>query len=190
MEFFEKQIQPRTKETKIMKSKFSVIAGVAAVGLLCSTYALAATQAVTANIAFDAAITLTKNADITFGTVQALTAGTYTIDTAAVVTPGGGGVVLGGSPVAGDILIQGSATQTINISVGGYTAGGIGGGVVPSAATCAYDSGAEAACTLNTQAAPTAAGKTLKVGVLVTVDALQTAGSVATPSFTVTVVYS
>lgn len=171
-----------------MKGKLSLIAGVAAAGLLCSSYAMAATQAVTANIAFDTAISLTKNADINFGSVAAVTAGDYTIDTAGVVTAGGGGVWLFGTPVAADINIVGSTTQAINITVGGYTAGGIGGGVVPSAATCKYDGGAEAACPLNAQAAP-GAGKTLKVGVKVTVDNAQTSGSAATPSFTVTVLY-
>ena len=68
--------------------------------------------------------------------------------------------------------------------------GGVGGGVSLSAATCAYNGGAAVPCSLSTQAAPTSAGKTLLLGVTVTVNASQTAGTTATPTFTITVVYT
>lgn len=146
----------------------------------------------TASVAFDSALTFGSLVDISFGKVQALTAGTYTIDTAGVVTPSGGGVLFPSTPVAGSMTIYGSATQTITISTGAYVAGGIGGGVTLSNATCSYNGGAETACDagLSTQAAPTSVGKTLLLGVRATVNASQTAGSAATPSFTVTVVYT
>lgn len=146
----------------------------------------AATQSVTANIAFDTAITLTKNADINFGVVRALTADTYTITTGAVVTAGGGATnILGGTPAAGNINIVGSSTQTIAISVGSYTANN---GVTPSNATCAYNGGGAGACSLTAQAAP-AAGKTLLLGVQVAASGAQAAGTSAAPTFVVTVVY-
>ena len=145
----------------------------------------AVTQSVTANIAFDNAITLTKNADINFGVVKASTADTYTITTAGVVTPAGSGQVLGGTAAAGNITIAGSSTQTVAISVGSYTANN---GVTPANATCAYNGGGAGACSLTGQAAP-GAGKTLLLGVQAVVDGTQAAGTSAAPTFVVTVVY-
>ena len=147
--------------------------------------ALAATQSVTANISFDTPITLTKNADISFGTVTAGVADTYTITTAAVVTAAGAGQWLGGTKTAGDITIAGSTTQTVNISAGSYTANN---GVTPQNAKCAYNGGAEVACSIVGAAAP-GAGKTLKLGTEAVVNGTQAAGSSAAPTFVVTVVY-
>jgi hypothetical protein len=144
----------------------------------------------TGAIGFDIPVSIDTVTNLNIGHVKALTAGTYTINTAGVVTPSGGGVVLYGTPNAGSFLIHGSATETISISVGSYTTGGVGGGVSLSAATCSYNGGAPGACTLSTQAAPTSAGKTLLLGVTVTVNASQTANTTATPTFTVTVVYT
>jgi hypothetical protein len=154
-------------------------------GVLAMSNAYAATQAVTANIAFDTPLSLTKNSDINFGTVKAGVASTYTISTANSISATGGGQWLYGTPAVGDITIAGSATQVVNISVGGYTANG---GVIPSNAQCAYDGGAEGSCTINSAAAP-GAGKTLLVGVDAAADGTQVAADTATPSFTVTVVY-
>ncbi len=80
--------------------------------------AYAATQSVTANMTFDTALSLTKNADIQFGFLKAATAGTYVIDTTGAVTPSGGGVVIGGTPAFGQITVVGSTTQTVAISFG------------------------------------------------------------------------
>ena len=49
---------------------------VAAAALLFSADAMAATSIVTANIAFDTPLSLTKNSDISFGTVSAGVAST------------------------------------------------------------------------------------------------------------------
>ncbi|MES2906891.1 MAG: DUF4402 domain-containing protein [Pseudomonadota bacterium] len=155
------------------------------VGLFTSA-AFAVTQSVTANIAFDTALTLTKNADINFGRVKAATADTYTINTAGTVTAAGSGQYLGGTTAAGNITIAGSTTQTINVSVGNYTANG---GVTPQSATCAYNGGGAAACSLTGVAAP-GAGKTLLLGVQAVVDGSQAAGTTAAPTFDVTVVYN
>lgn len=146
----------------------------------------AATQSVTANIAFDTGLTLTKNADINFGTVEALVAETYTITSAGVVTALGAGQILYGTPAAGDISIVGSTTQTIDISVGSYTANN---GVTPQNATCNYNAAGAGTCALSGVAAP-AAGKTLLLGVQAVVDGTQAAGSSAAPTFVITVVYS
>ena len=165
-----------------------------ALGLLGSVLtagsAYAATQSVTANIRFDTALALTKNFDINFGMVKASTAGDFTIDTAGTITPANGGVVIGGTPVVGDITIVGSTDQTIAISTGTYVAAGIGDGVTLSDATCKYGTATAAACDtpLTAQAAP-GAGTHLLLGVKATVDANQTAGTHPTPAFTVTVVY-
>lgn len=149
-----------------------------------------ATYAQSAALTFDAPLSIDTVTPIRFGFVQASTAGNFTIDKNGTITAGGGGVWLGGTKNAGSMRIVGSATQTITISTGSYVASGIGGGVTLSAATCAYNNGVEAACSLTTQAAPTSAGKTLVLGVRATVNASQTGNSAATPSFTVTVTYT
>ena len=154
--------------------------------LLCaSTAGVAATQSITTRITFDTPLSLVKNADINFGTVRARTASTYTITTAGVITATGSGQWLYGTKNPANITIAGSATQTVNISVGGYTANR---GVTPSAATCAYNGGASGSCTIVGAAAP-GTGKTLLVGVSAAANATRAAGSTSTPSFTITVVY-
>jgi len=158
-----------------------------AASLLASGGAYAATQSVTANMAFDSLLTLTKNADINFGTVAASTVGTYTISTAGVVTPSAGGVLIGGTPAFGQITITGSATQTVAISTGTYVADH---GVTPSAATCSYDGSAALACdTAITGLAAPGVGKVLKLGVKAVTDGSQAAASTAAPTFVVTVIY-
>lgn len=144
----------------------------------------------TGAIGFDLPLSIDTISNINIGHVQANTTGIYTIDTSGNVTTSGG-QWLSGSPSAGRLLIHGSATQTISISAGSYVAGGAGGGVTLSNVTCAYNGGAAVPCSLATQAAPTAGGKTLLLGVTVTVgNKSQADGSTATPSFTITVTYS
>lgn len=159
-----------------------------ATGLIAAaaTSAYAATQNVTANIAFDSALTIVKNADIDFGVVIEGVADTYTIDTAAVVTAAGPGEIIGGTPVAGDLTISGSATQVIDISVANYVADN---GVTPQNAICSYDGGAEADCNTLTGVAAPGAGKTLLLGVEADVDGTQVAGDTAAPTFDVVVNY-
>ena len=159
----------------------------AAAGALISSNALAATQSVTANIAFDTVLSITKNADINFGTVKAGVTGTHVITPAASVSSTGNAVWISGTPAAGDLTIVGSTTQTLTISAGGFTANE---SVTPSLATCSYNGGAvDADCSMATQAAP-GAGKTLLIGVTVTLDGTAAAGDSSTPSFTITVVYT
>lgn len=171
-----------------MKFSKKYLALAVAASLLASGGAYAATQSVTANMAFDSVLTLTKNADIDFGTVRAGTIGTYTINTAGTITPSGGGQVIGGTPAAGQITITGSGSQTLSISTGGYTAAN---GVTPSAATCSYDGAAASACDtpLTGLTAPGAGGRILRLGVRADTDGSQAAGATAAPSFTVTVIY-
>ena len=154
--------------------------------LLGASQAWAATQSVTANIAFDTPLTLNKTADINFGTETAANASTYRITTAGVVTTTvGTGTYLYGTRQEGIITIAGPAADTLTISVGGYTANN---GVTPSNASCAYNGGAAVTpCSYAAAVAPGAA-KTLLLGVDVTTDGTQAAGTSATPSFTVTVV--
>jgi len=171
---------------RVKKTQSVVRLAVGVAALLFSADAMAATQSVTANLAFDTPLTLTKNNDINFGTVIASTASTYTITTAGTVSATGSGQWLYGSKAAGSITLAGSTTQTVNISVGGYTPQG---GVTPSNAQCAYNGGGAGSCTISAAAAP-GAGKTLLIGVDAAVDGTQAAGSTAAPSFTVTVVYS
>ncbi len=150
--------------------------------------AYAATQSVTANIAFDTVLTLNKTADINFGIVAASTGGDYTITTAGAVSAANGGVIVGGTPQAASITVTGSATQTVAVSTGNYAADN---GVTPSAASCNYNGTAIADCDTGQSGltAPGGAGRTLTVGVTVDVDGTQGAGSSAAPTFDVIVIY-
>lgn len=143
----------------------------------------------TGNIGFDIPLSIDTVSNVSMGVVQASTAATYTINSAGVLTAGSG-TWLSGTLSAGNLLIHGSATQTISISAGSYTSSGQGGGVTVSNATCSYNGGAELPCSLSTQAPPTAAGKTLKLGITTTVNSKQSAGTSATPTFTITVTYT
>ena len=168
------------------KANFLALA-IGAAALLGAFQAWAATQSVTANIAFDAPVTLNKTADINFGTETAANASTYRITTAgAVTTTVGTGAHLYGATNAGSITIAGPAADTLTISVGGYTANN---GVTPSNASCSYvvPFAAVTPCSYAAAVAP-GAGKTLLVGVDVATDGTQAAGTAAAPSFTVTVV--
>lgn len=171
-----------------MRTKLLIAAlAIAIPGIAIAPAAFSATQSVTANIRFDTPMTLNKTADINFGSVTAGSASTYRISTAgAVSTVSGTGAALFGTTQAASITIAGSPTQTLNISVAGYTTQG---GVTPSNARCAYNGGAEQACSYAAAAAP-AAGKVLLVGADVAADGTQVAGATATPTFTVTVVYN
>ncbi len=166
--------------------KFSKLAMIVLPLAVVPVNAFAITQSITANIAFDAPLSMTKNSDINFGVVRAGINDVYTISTAGVVTAAGAGGTVFGTPTAGNITISGSTTQTIDISAGSYTANN---GVTPSNARCAYNGGASAACSLTTQAAP-GAGKTLLVGVDATVTGSPAAGATAAPTFVITVVYN
>jgi len=161
---------------------------VAAVALMIVPDAWSSTQSVTANIAFDTPLTLTKTSDINFGTVTAVNASTYQITTAgAVTTTAGTGAYLYGATTAGSITIAGPTADTLTISVGGYTANN---GVTPSNASCAYNGGAAVTpCSYTTAVAP-GAGKTLLLGATVAADGTQAAGTTAAPTFTVTVTYN
>jgi hypothetical protein len=165
--------------------KYTALAALA--GCMMCGAAYAATQSVTANATFDAVLSLTKNADINFGLLKAGTGGTYIINTAGVITPSAGGVVVGGTPAFGQITVTGSTTQTVAISTGSYVADA---GVTPSLATCNYNNADIANCdTGGTSLAAPGAGKVLKLGVKIVADGTQTAGSTAAPTFVVTVIY-
>lgn len=153
--------------------------------VLTGAQAHAAMQTVTAHIAFDTPLSLVKTSDIDFGSVQAVTADTYTISTSGVVTAAGTGTSLSGPTSAGNITVSGSTTQSVGISVGDYTSQN---GVSLQNAVCSYDGSAPGSCTV--ASAPAAGGgKTLLVGVDAVVDGTQVAGAAAAPSFTVTIVY-
>lgn len=153
--------------------------------LLFTVEAEAVTQSMTANIAFDTPLSLSKLSDINFGTVAVTTADTYTITTSGVVTAAGSGSRLYGAPTAGNITVAGSATQQIDISTGSYTSDG---GVTLQNATCSYDGSVAGPCTISNAVGP-GSGKTLLLGVQAVVDGTQLAGNVAAPSFTVTIAY-
>lgn len=179
------------KNIKNMKMKMAVLAGVAGLALY-STNAMAVTQSMTANIAFDTAITLTKNFDINFGFVTAGQVNTYALDTAGAVTVSGAGtgVWLGGTKVVGNIKVNGSATQTIDVIANNYAAAG---GVTPSLARCKYGAAAEASC--NTAMVGLAgpgggAGTILLVGISAAADGTQAAGATAAPTFDIVVTYT
>ncbi|MGB9154521.1 MAG: hypothetical protein WCD70_15705 [Alphaproteobacteria bacterium] len=166
-------------------SKYALV--IVTTGVMAAGAAYAATQNVTANIKFDTPLSLTKNNDIQFGTVKAAQAGTYVISTSNVVTASSGGVWLYGTPTAGSISVAGSTSTTVTVSTGSYAANG---GVTPSAATCKYGAGAAVACDSGISVAAPGASTPLLIGVQVVADGSQAAGSTATPSFTVSVIYN
>ena len=153
--------------------------------LLLASPTFAATQTMTANIGFDTSLTITKGNDINLGSVKATQAGTYVIAPNGGVTASNGGVYLGGGTQAGSLTIAGSSTQTVDISANNYVANA---GVTPSAATCAYNTGAAVPCSLASQTAP-GVGKPLLIGVTVAVDGTQNVGTSAAPSFDIVVNY-
>ena len=162
--------------------------GVVFAVILASVGASAGTQSVTANVSFDVPLTVTKDADISFGTLKAATSGTYVLAPNGTITPSNGGVVVGGSPAFGKITISGSATQTISITTGAYTANA---GVRASAATCVYDGMMISSCDTGTSglAAPGVSGKALLLGLTIDTDGTQAAGTTAAPTFVVAVIY-
>jgi len=168
--------------------KFCAGLSVAAMGLMIVPAAWSATQSVTANIRFDSPLTITKTQDIDYGSVTAGQNNTYTISPtgATSVSGSGTGTYLFGAPHAASINIAGSTTDTLNISVGGYTANN---GVTPANATCKYGAGAAGSCSIAAAASPSA-GTTLLVGADVTADGTQAAGTSAAPTFTLTIVYN
>lgn len=183
---FEEFVKGVNKEHIMYNVKTRHLLAYVSAAALISSNAMAATQSVTANIAFDTVLSIAKEHDIDFGTVKAAQSGTYVINTAGTVTPSGGGVWVSGSPTSGELTVSGSSTQTVSVSVGSYVANG---GVTPSAATCKWGGAAvDADCTFSGGAAP-GAGTTLLVGVQVDADGTQNAGDTAAPTFVVTVVY-
>ncbi|MGB9154522.1 MAG: hypothetical protein WCD70_15710 [Alphaproteobacteria bacterium] len=146
-----------------------------------------ATQSVIANIKFDTPLALTNNSNIQFGTVKAGQSGTYVIDTNNSITASGTGVWLYGTPASGNLSVSGSTTDAVTITTSNYVANG---GVTPSAATCKYGTGTATACDSGIPGAAPGTATPLLVGVQVVADGSQAAGSTATPSFTVSVVYN
>jgi hypothetical protein len=138
-----------------------------------------------ANIAFDAALALTNKTDIGFGFAKAAQSGVYSISPTGSVTASNNGVWIGGESHAGSVMIAGSNTQSVNISIDDYISSN---GVTPSAVTCSYNGDSSAPCSLFSQVPP-GAGKPLLLGITLTVDGTQTAGTTATPSFDVIVIY-
>jgi hypothetical protein len=144
----------------------------------------------TAAISFDNAVTMTLDNNLQFGTVTAANNSTYKVTAGSVFsTVSGTGTQMPGTQTtaAGNVTIYGSASDTISISTGSIVNSAH---VMLSAITCSYNGGAEAACSLSTQAAPTGAGKTLLLGVTAAVSGSPPAGTSETPSFTVTVTYT
>jgi len=163
--------------------------GIFALAMVFSTSAaLAATQNVTANVRFITPLSFTDVTNINFGTVTAGVAATYTITTAGVASTVGG-EYLSGTPVVGSVKINGSAFQTINISV---THGAAVSGVSVTASTCNYNAaGVASPCVVSGGAAPTSTGKTLLIGATVSADGNQVdSNTPISPVITITVVYT
>jgi hypothetical protein len=157
--------------------------------LLGATTVYAATATVTSSIRFLTHITITENQAPNFGNVASLTAGTYVLNTADVVTPSGGGIVEGGITKSGDYTVVASTNQGINIYAGGYTASGAS---TPSAATCKYDTGSAVSCGTSgspLQISSPLASATLKVGLTVTTTNAGADNQTDSPSFNLNVVY-
>jgi len=147
--------------------------------------AFAATQSMSATLSFAEKVSLSNLIDADMGVLLAQTSGVYTLSPQGGLTASEGGVALGGDVNAGSVTISGSNEQAITVQATNYTASN---GVVPSDATCSYDGGAASACAMN-GLAPPGAGKTLLVGVTITVDGTQAPQTTAAPSFDLVVNY-
>lgn len=147
---------------------------------------MAATQTVTAHIAFAMPASVTKNTDIDFGAVRADAPTAYTITPGGVVSAPGARKIAGGAPVAGSILIMGTKDQRINISVTQYADGG---GVSPQNATCAYGDRLGGHCEITDVSSPPGKGTALLLGVQAVMNGAPSAAAKPAPSFTVTVAY-
>jgi len=155
-------------------------------GATLSKGVLAATQLVTSSITFGGApITMVINNTLDFGAVEAGSPGTYTVSTAGALSYSGPGIPEGGTASAANITIAGSLTQNIGITVGNIVANN---GVTLANLVCDYNGGGSGSCTIN-GGAPAGTGKTLLVGGDAVVGTGQSDGTVAHPSFDVTVVY-
>lgn len=145
----------------------------------------AATQTMTARVAFASVLTISSVSDLSFGDVAADSSGTYTLSPSGSLVTSDGGVALGGDVHAGTMTISGSQTQSINIVATNYATSQ---GVTPSDATCSYSGGPVGSCTMSGLAAP-GTGSTLLVGAKLVADGTQTAGTQATPTFDIVVTY-
>ena len=154
--------------------------------LLIGKTAMAATEEVTANIAFDTPLSITVYGDPGLGTVRAGVAEVYSIhpDNGLTAQNSSSNILYGWAGAA-DMLITGSTTASVQFSVANYTADN---GVTPSNAVCNYADDPTAACD-GMLGGPPGGGTVLFVGVTLTVDGTQTAGETAEPTFDLTVIY-
>ena len=129
--------------------------------------AMAVTQSITAHIAFATPLSITQSSDIIFDAVKADMASTYAAKNQVRIT------------------IAGTADQVIDIAVNGVAADG---GVKLQNTTCSYNGGDTGSCAINNAAAP-GTGKSLLINTEAVADSVQTAGTIAAPAFTVSVVY-
>jgi len=173
-------------------NKILVVSALSTSFLAMTAYATnpSTSYSVNVNANFITTISMSTTTAPSFGLLPAgLTgASSYAMSTTGAVTPTGtGAAVLSGTPVAGSVLIKGSATQAISISA---TAGTAGGGVNVTDAQCAYGGGASSDCftTPILGAAPGVAGTALLVAPTISVPAAQAVGAV-TPTLNIVVSY-
>jgi hypothetical protein len=174
----------------MIKAKMKYVAlGLVASFFMCGE-ALAVSQNVPIDIAFDTALSVAKDNNINFGTIADLTAGTYAINTAGAVTASAGGQVISSTnAAAGQLTVSGTtdAAARFNIVAAAYNANG---GSTPSLLRCKIGAGAEASCDIASPVASTAppgAGIVVKLGVTLTTTVAATTGDA--PTVDVTVLY-
>jgi hypothetical protein len=157
----------------------AVLAGSAMLALgLSANAAQAATATANAKAQILKAITVTKTADLDFGTVVSGAAAANVTLTSAGALTCGAGLVCAGTPVVGAFGVTGTTAQVVNVSTTNASLTG------PGAAMAATLSSSVSSLTLTGIAATDA----FKVGGVLTVGANQVEGVYA-GSFTVTVNY-
>ncbi len=173
----------------VLLSRKLLLSCTALIGLVAAGAAHAATQTVTANVAFDTPLSIGGTPTIDFGTVRANTTETYNVSTAGTLTAVGSSAnILYGTASAAALTITGSTTQAIDITANNYTAVD---GSTPSAAVCDYASGGSVACTTLTGVAAPGASTTLAVGVQLDVtNTNNAAGDTDAPTFDIVVTYN
>jgi hypothetical protein len=172
-----------------MKTINKIILTILAILVPCN-YVWALTQSITANVAFATPLSVSTVVNANFGSVSAGVASTvYAITPAGSisVTSGPGVSIDATAAVPASFTVIGSSSQTFTATAASYVAAG---GVTPSLATCAYNSGGTHACDGSQSYSDPGAGKTLAMGLTITTTGSEADGATAAPTFVMTLVYN
>jgi len=173
-------------------NKIIVVSALSTSLLAISAYASnTTTDTLTGDTGFIAPLSLATTTSPVFGKLVAGLGSTssYAMATNGIITPSSSGApLLSGTPVAGSVLVKGSANQLVTVKAQNAVASG---GVTITDVQCKYGASAPANCfstAINPTSAPTSAGTTLLIGPTINVPASQAEGAI-TPTVDIVVAY-